>query len=74
MCVFVAKRVMRWSFNRAAKEDLRVQMGRKEGNWAWLGEVGGVRDQGRAFQGEKSTDAHRSEPVTFKNQQGGHVA
>ena len=30
--------------------------------------------RGRAFQGEKSTDAHRSEPVTFKNQQGGHVA
>ena len=33
MYVFVAKRVMRWSLNRAAKEDLRVQMGRKEGNW-----------------------------------------
>ena len=37
MYVFVAKRVMRWSFNRAAKEDLRVQMGRKEGNWPWWG-------------------------------------
>ena len=48
MCVFVAKRVMRWSFNRPAKEDVRVQIGRKEGNWPRLGRVCGMSRGGHS--------------------------